>query len=101
MSQDSAGIMRAGPELSSRKRQNRANKSRGGIMPRAEWRAQRAKQGVPEWEAKQTIGFAGISGGRENDDMMSAGRSRRYDGWKIKGMLDGAAKGRGVWMVTW
>ena len=43
----------AGPELSPRQHQNRTNKSQGGVMPRARWRAQQAKQGA-EWGATRT-----------------------------------------------
>ena len=70
-------ITRAGPELSPVQHQNRANKRQGGVMLRAGWRAQQAKQRT-DWEATQKIRVAGITAGQGNgaaDDKME-GRTR-------------------------
>ena len=73
--QEAKMTTKAGPELSSQQHQNCANKSQGGAMAVAGWRAQQAKQ-EESGRHHKTIGVAGITAGQGNgaaDDMIEEG----------------------------
>ena len=84
---------RAGPELSPGQHQNRANKSQDGVMLRAEWRAQQAKQRTEREATKNDLCC-------RNNCKTGEWLSRRYAGGQDKGRSEGTAKGRREWMVS-
>ena len=77
--------IRLGPELNPGQRQNRTNKSQGGGMLRAGWKAEQAKQGT-EWEATQKDLCC------RNNCKTEQWRSRRYDGGQGLSEVKGQGK---------